>query len=77
MTKCNGKNINALNCSTSNCIYLIICRRCGLQYVGVTLQSLRDRMSDHRKGMKNYFLIINVRCFANILVLVFVEMSFT
>ena len=32
VTKCDDKNINTLNCSTSNCIYLITCCRCGLQY---------------------------------------------
>ena len=49
------KNINTLNCSTSNCIYLITCCRCGLQYLGKTLQFLRDRFSGHRTGMKNPF----------------------
>ena len=53
--KCDDKNINTLNCSTSNCIYLITCCRCGLQYVGETVQSLRDRFSGHRAGMKNPF----------------------
>ena len=37
VTKCDDKNINTLNCSTSNCIYLITCCRCGLQYVGETV----------------------------------------
>ena len=55
VTKCDDKNINTLNCSTSNCIYLITCCRCGLQYVGETVQSLRDRFSGHRAGMKNPF----------------------
>ena len=31
------------------------CCRCGLQYVGQTIQSLRDRFSGHRVGMKNPF----------------------
>ena len=53
VTKCNDKNINNLNCSTSNCIYLITCCRCGLQYVGETVQSLRDKFSGHMTGMKN------------------------
>ena len=55
MTKCDDKNINTLNCSTFNCIYLITCFRCGLQYVEETVQSLRDRFSGHRAGMKNPF----------------------
>ena len=53
--KYDDKNINTLNCSTSNCIYLITCCRCGLQYVGETVKSLRDRISGHRTGMKNPF----------------------
>ena len=55
VTKCEDKNVNTLNCSTSNCIYVIICCRCGLQYVGETNQSLWDRCSDHRTGMRNPF----------------------
>ena len=55
VTKRDDKNINTLNCSTSNCIYLITCCRCCLQYVGETVQSPRDRFSGHRAGMKNPF----------------------
>ena len=55
MTKSDDKNINTLNCSTSNCIYLITCCRCGLQYVGEAVQSLKDRFSDHMTCMKNPF----------------------
>ena len=43
--KRNDKNIIILNYSTSNCIYMITCCRCGLQYVGETVKSLRDRFS--------------------------------
>ena len=31
------------------------CCRCGLHYVGETVQSLKDRFSGHRTGMKNPF----------------------
>ena len=55
VTECNDKNISTLNYSTYNCIYLINCCRCGLQYVGETVQSLRDRFTGHRTGMKNSF----------------------
>ena len=55
VTKCDDKNMDTLNCSTSNYIYLIIYCRCGLQYVRQTVQSLRDRFSGHRVGMKNPF----------------------
>ena len=36
------------SCKTSNVIYLIQCRRCGLQYVGETGQPLHSRMNSHR-----------------------------
>ena len=55
VTKCNEKNINTLNCSTTNCIYLITYYQCGLQCVGETVQSVRDRFSGHETGMKNPF----------------------
>ena len=55
VTKCDDSNINTLNCCTSNCIYVITCCRCGLQYVGETVQSLGDRFSGHRIGMKTLF----------------------
>ena len=53
VTKCEDKNINTLGCFTSNCTYLIKNCRCGLQYVGETVQSLRERFSGHRTGIKN------------------------
>ena len=34
---------------------MITCCRCGLQYVSETTQSLRDRFSGHRTGMRNPF----------------------
>ena len=60
VTKCDDKNINILNCSTSNCLYLLTCGRCGIQYVGETVQSLRDRFSGHRAGIRN--LLDDDRC---------------
>ena len=36
------------SCKSSNVIYLIMCRRCGLQYVGKTGQSLHMRINGHR-----------------------------
>ena len=55
MTECKDKNFNTRSWSTSNCIYLITYCRCGLQYVGETVQSVRDRFSAHRTDMKNPF----------------------
>ena len=54
MTKCSDIN-SILSRSTSNGIYSIVCCRRGLQYVGETVQYLRDRFSGHRTGMKNPF----------------------
>ena len=39
------------DCSTSNCIYLITCSNCKLQYVGETSQTLRHRFATHRQGI--------------------------
>ena len=36
------------SCKSSNVIYLITCRRCGLQYVGETGQPLHMRINGHR-----------------------------
>ena len=55
VTKCDHININTLNCSTSNCKYLITCCKYAFQYVGETVQSLKDRFSGLRAGMKNQF----------------------
>ena len=36
------------SCKTSNIVYLIECRRCGLQYVGESEQALHKRLNGHR-----------------------------
>ena len=36
------------SCKSSNFVYLIMCRRCGLQYVGETGQLLHARVNGHR-----------------------------
>ena len=41
-----------VNCKSSNVVYLITCRKCGVQYVGETSRALKDRMSDHRSAIK-------------------------
>lgn len=38
---------------TQNCIYIIFCSRCGIQYVGETKNSIRTRMWQHRYHIKN------------------------
>ena len=37
----------AATCKTSNCVYLIQCKRCGQQHVGETDQALHCRMNNH------------------------------
>ena len=41
-----------VSCSTRNVIYLISCRKCGVQYVGETSQTLRSRFNNHRNRLK-------------------------
>ena len=38
----------SLGCSTRSVVYLISCRKCGVQYVGETSQTLRSRFNNHR-----------------------------
>ncbi|KAK2863636.1 hypothetical protein Q5P01_003169 [Channa striata] len=38
---------------THNCVYLIFCLKCGIQYVGETKNSIRTRMWQHRYNIKN------------------------
>ena len=46
-------NTKSLNCNVTNLIYLITCRNCKLQYVGETVQHLRERICAHLYGIKN------------------------
>ena len=41
-----------MSCGTKNVIYLMACRKCGVQYVGETSQTLRRRFNNHRNRMK-------------------------
>ena len=42
-----------MSCNTRNVIYLISCKRCGIQYVGETSQALRSRINNHRNRLKS------------------------
>ena len=44
----------SMNCGTVNIIYLVTCRKCGIQYVGETGQSLRKRLNNHRNRLKKF-----------------------
>ena len=35
------------DCTTRNIVYIIECRKCGDQYIGQTMHSLKDRFLDH------------------------------
>ena len=43
---------STMNCATENVVYLISCRKCGVQYVGETSQKLRSRFNNHRSRLK-------------------------
>mgnify|MGYP001792462320 CR=1 FL=1 len=47
------EDIKIVDCNTLNCIYLITCSVCNLQYVGETVQRVKDRFNTHRRCMKN------------------------
>ena len=38
----------AANCETTNCIYMLGCRKCPQQYIGETNRSLRERFLEHK-----------------------------
>ena len=40
------------NCETSNCIYLVTCGICDVQYIGKTSQAMRKRHGLHRSHIK-------------------------
>ena len=41
-----------LHCQSVGVIYLLICRRCGKQYVGQTARSMRERFARHRASFR-------------------------
>ena len=46
----------AANCQTTNCIYLLGCKRCPQQYIGETDRSLKERFLEH-KGYVNIHIV--------------------
>ena len=42
------------SCKSSNIVYLITCRRCGLQYVGEMIQTLHAMINGHRSGIMHH-----------------------
>ncbi len=41
------------NCESKNVVYLLSCKKCGLQYVGETKRSLWQRFGEHKNSVKN------------------------
>lgn len=41
------------NCNTNNIIYIIICSHCSIKYIGQTKRTLRERMGEHYRDIKN------------------------
>ena len=41
-----------ISCTSTNLVYLISCKLCGLQYVGETGRMLRDRINDHLSAIR-------------------------
>ncbi len=39
------------NCESKNVIYLLSCKKCGIQYVGETMQTVRERFNQHRNSV--------------------------
>ena len=46
----------AMDCTTENVIYLITCKRCGIQYVGETSQKVRNRFRNRLRQQSNLYL---------------------
>ena len=44
------------NCQTTNCIYLLGCKKCPQQYVGESERSLKERFLEHKGYVNNRIL---------------------
>ncbi|OCU00888.1 hypothetical protein XELAEV_18006665mg [Xenopus laevis] len=42
-----------INCNTSGVVYLITCKKCGVQYVGCTMRSLKSRIREHLNTIRS------------------------
>lgn len=40
------------NCDTSNVVYMLECRTCGMRYIGETYQPIKVRINQHRWDVK-------------------------
>ena len=53
----------SMNCVSENIVYLITCKRCGVQYVGETSQKLRNRLKNHRSSLKRLTSLLFIPSF--------------
>ena len=44
----------SLNCQSTNVVYLITCKKCGMQYVGETKRALKTRLLEHCGDTKHH-----------------------
>ena len=53
-TKTNTYKITShFDCSSSNLLYIISCKKCNALYVGQTARTLRERLNNHRSNIKH------------------------
>ena len=52
-TKCSVDINRPVNCLTKNILYCITCEKCGLQYIGESERTLRERFSEHKGYVVN------------------------
>jgi len=52
-TKTNINLTEPLNCKSKNVLYIISCRICNMQYIGITDRQLNERFTNHRSTIKN------------------------
>ena len=45
---------HVFDCDLEGVVYLITCKKCGLQYVGNTVMSFRLRFNNHKSSMMRY-----------------------
>ena len=51
-SKYNIVSPSGMDCGTCNVVYLISCKKCGIQYIGKTTQTIRRRVNNHRNKLK-------------------------
>ncbi len=52
-----------IHCQSRNIIYMIECQKCGLQYIGESSRTLRERYTEHRSKINKQYDVIIARHF--------------